>query len=162
MNQQSISLKLLLRAGALALGLWPLAPLAWAGMDEATDEAAVGRDDARRPDVSRHAAHAGMDDRVQRLSKALDLDARQQGELRKVLEAQREQVRRAWSDTSVPAAYRVGATQAISDKTADRIRALLNDGQRQKYNPPKPPHESLANSAKPSVEDWMNAVGSTK
>lgn len=89
------------------------------------------------------------------LSKSLDLDARQRSDLRKVLEDQREQVSRVWSDTSVPAAYRVSATQAISDRTADQIRALLNDEQRKRYNPPKPPHEATPGSARPSVDPWM-------
>ena len=90
------------------------------------------------------------------LSKALHLDARQQSELRKVLAGQREQLSKVWSDTSVPAAWRVSATQAISDKTADQIRALLNEEQKKRYNPPKPPHEAMRASARPSVEAWMN------
>lgn len=90
------------------------------------------------------------------LSKALGLDASQLSGLRKVLEAQREQVSRVWSDTSVPAAYRVSATQTISDKTADQIRALLNEEQKKRYNPPKPPHEATRGSTRPSLEAWMN------
>lgn len=89
------------------------------------------------------------------LAKALDLDARQRSELRKVLEDQREQVSRAWSDTSVPAPYRVLSTQVITDRTADRIRALLNDEQRKRYNPPRRPYETPG-SARPSVDAWMN------
>jgi phosphatidylethanolamine-binding protein (PEBP) family uncharacterized protein len=57
----------------------------------------------------------------------------------------------------VPAAYRVSATQGISDKTADEIRSLLNDEQRKKYNPPKPPREAMVDSTNTSVEAWMNA-----
>ena len=102
--------------------------------------------------------HTSLDDRVKALTRALDLDAKQQSELRKVLEGQREQVMRVWSDTSVPAAYRVSATQTISDQTADQIRALLNEEQRKKYNPPRPPHEATAGSARPSVEDWMGTA----
>ena len=90
------------------------------------------------------------------LSKALDLDAKQQSELRKVLEDQREQVSRVWNDTSVPAAYRVSATQAITDKTADQIRALLREEQKKRYNPPKLPREAAPGSPRPSVEAWMN------
>ena len=105
----------------------------------------------------RHRNGSSLDDRARILSQALDLDAAQQSELRKVLEGQREHVRRIWNDTSVPAAYRVIATQAISDKTADRIRALLSEEQRKKYKPPRQ-HNAAVGSAKPSVEDWMNAA----
>jgi Spy/CpxP family protein refolding chaperone len=105
--------------------------------------------------VHRARAHAGLDDRVQLLSKALELDAGQQAALKKVLEAQREQVSRLWANESLPAAYRVSATQAIGEKTADQIRALLNDEQKKRFNPPKPPHEAAASSSL-SVEDWMS------
>ena len=105
--------------------------------------------------AQRYRNGTGLDDRVNTLTKALDLDATQQSGLRKVLEGQREQVARVWNDESAPAAYRVSATRAISNKTADQIRALLNDEQKKKYNPPKP-HSTAAGSTGPSVEDWMN------
>lgn len=141
-----------LRALALGIGLVvaSLSPAQAAG---------AGEKPAVHPPVRRLPRQVGgrsLEERVTMLSKALDLDARQQSQLRKVLEDQREQVSRVWSDTSVPAAYRVGTTQAISDKTADRIRALLNDEQRKRYNPPKPPREARPGSARPSVEAWMN------
>jgi len=77
-----------------------------------------------------------------------------------VLEGQREQVRKVWSDASVPAAYRVSAIHAISDKTADQIRALLSEEQKKHYNPPKPPREAATGSSRPSVEAWMNQAKS--
>lgn len=142
-----------LGVGALALGLGlavgsPSPALAAGGGERSTTPAARH--------VPRQHGGRSLEERVTMLSKALDLDARQRSELRKVLEDQREQVSRVWSDTSVPAPYRVLTTQAISDRTADRIRALLNEGQRKRYNPPKRPHEATAGSARPSVEAWMN------
>ncbi len=106
--------------------------------------------------VPRHHNHSGLEERVKAFSKALDLDARQQAELKKVLESQREQIRRVWSDGSVPPDQRASATRAISYQTADRIRALLNEEQRKKYSPPRPPQEA-AGSAR-SVEDGMNVA----
>jgi len=103
-----------------------------------------------------HNGHT-LEDRVSILTQWLSLDATQQTELRKVLQGQREQVRSLWSDTSVPAAYRISATQAISDKTGDQIRAMLNEVQKKKFNPPRPPRDETAASARPNVEDWMNA-----
>jgi hypothetical protein len=107
--------------------------------------------------ASRRAVGASLDDRVGVLSQALDLDATQQVQLRKVLENQREQVGKIWNDVSIPAAYRVNATRAISDDTADKIRSLLTEEQRGKYNPPKRPREKSADHAGPSVEDWMKS-----
>lgn len=98
-----------------------------------------------------------LDVRVMALAQTLDLDAMQQSALRQVLEGQREQVMKVWSDSSVPATYRISATQAISSKTADQIRALLNEEQRKKYNAPRQIHE-MAGTSKRSVEDWMEAT----
>jgi len=129
------------------------------GAVHAADDAEDSAGGAPSRPVPRHAAAgSSLEGRVQVLSKFLDLDVTQQSELRKVLENQREQVRKVWSDSSVPAAYHVGATRAISDKTADQIRALLNEEQRKKYNPPRQPREAAADSTKRSVEDWMNAT----
>ena len=106
----------------------------------------------------RHAhpvSKASLEHRVQMLAKGLELDAKQQGELRRLLERQREELVKLWNDASLPAPYRVSATQAISDRTADQIRALLNEEQRKKYNPPKQPHLAAEGLGTRSVEDWM-------
>lgn len=100
------------------------------------------------------ARRSGLDRRVALLTKALDLDARQQTALRKALLDQRAQVQRIWSDESLPSADRIARTKAVSRQTADRIRALLNPEQRKKYDPPPPdgPAPAVANA---HVEDWM-------
>jgi len=132
-----------LTLGTSLVGGWPVqAQTATAGEPAATP--------APARHLPRHRGAGGLEERVTMLSRALHLDARQQAELRKVLEGQREQVGRVWNDTSVPAADRVSATQAISDRTADQIRALLNEEQRKQYNQPRQRH-----TARPSVEAWM-------
>jgi len=108
--------------------------------------------------VQKQPVRGSLDDRVRALSRALDLDETQQSTLKKVLEGQREQVMKVWSDSSVPAAYRISATQAISDRTADHIRALLNEEQKKKYNPPKQSHQEATGTNKLSVEQWMDAT----
>jgi len=104
------------------------------------------------------AARSGIDGRVQLLTKELDLDARQQVEVRKILVQQRAEVLQAWSDESLPAQMRVAGTRAIGNRTAERIRAILNDAQREKYIKPKP---SLPDQAQPAgnLESWISAVG---
>lgn len=121
---------------------------------QAQEKAAAPGAEAHR---ARHHAGAGqgIEGRVKLLTQELDLDAKQQAELRKLLESQREQVRLVWNDTSLPAANRVGATRAISDRTADQIRAMLNEEQKKKYNSAKPPRDAES-SPKPDVEYWMN------
>jgi hypothetical protein len=109
---------------------------------------------------ARHRAHLTLDDRVATYTKELNLDVKQQSQLRTLLLQQRELVLKVWNDTSIPAAQRVHATKAIGDATADRIRAMLTEEQRKKYNPPRPPHDSTAQPGAPSAADWINTVNS--
>ncbi len=94
---------------------------------------------------------------MQLLTAELELDASQQTKVRRILEDQRALTMRAWSDESVPAALRVKATQAIGEQTADRIRALLNARQREKYSKPLPP-EVRRGTTSPSVEGYIDAT----
>ena len=100
-------------------------------------------------------AGSTLDGRVRTLAQALDLDARQQAALRGLLEAQREEILKVWSDLSLPAPNRIAASEAISDRTADRIRAMLTEEQKKKYNPP-PPADAAGHVDRPDVEAWMN------
>ena len=96
--------------------------------------------------------------RVTLLAVELGLDAQQQSAVGRILEDQRRQVMNVWNDASVPAAYRVNATRTISDRTGDRIRALLTDAQKEKYNKPRKPRQAPADTPALSVEDWMKAT----
>lgn len=97
---------------------------------------------------------SGLDARVATLTRALALDPRQQAELRTLLRDQRQQVQRIWQDESVSPADRVAATRKVSAGTADRIRAMLNEEQRKRYDPPPQgdPDKTVGNAR---VEDWM-------
>jgi hypothetical protein len=93
-----------------------------------------------------------LDHRLKVLAKALDLDARQEAELRRILESQRQAVTKIWSDPALLSAERVPATRAAEERTAEQIRAILNDEQKKRYNPPKP---QGAEAPPPNVEAWM-------
>jgi hypothetical protein len=101
---------------------------------------------------------AGLDERVALLTKELDLDAAQQAEVRRILMMQRMEIVQAWSDESQPAQVRVAATRVSGDRTAERIRTILNDTQREKYLKARP---SLPDGGQPTdqVNTWINAVG---
>jgi hypothetical protein len=126
-----------------------LVPASAATENNAAAASAQGR-------TARYHGGSSLDGRIRTLSKALDLDVRQQAELRKILIDQRDQVRKVWDDQSLLAAYRVSATQTISERTSDRIRSILTDEQKKKYNPPKP--QDQAENPRPDVEVWMNAA----
>ena len=99
-----------------------------------------------------------LEQRITLMSTELGLDERQRGELRRILISQRMQIMKLWSDNAVPPASRVGATRVITQQTGDRIRALLNDEQKAKYNQPRKPHDAAAGPPARSVEDWMQAT----
>jgi hypothetical protein len=98
-----------------------------------------------------------LDDRVKVFAKALDLDAAQQSQLRKILLGQRDAVRRVWTDKSLSSAERAPATRAASERTGDEIRAILNDEQRKKYNSASPAAAPDKGDER-SVEQWLDAT----
>jgi hypothetical protein len=106
---------------------------------------------APRP-AARVRAGGSLQHRVDVLSTALQLDARQRALLRSILASQRQAVSRIWSDPALLPAERTPATRAVEERTADQIRAILSEEQRARYNPPKP---QGAEPPSPNVEDWM-------
>ena len=103
-------------------------------------------------------AHRGMaealDKRVQLLAAELNLDAPQQAAVRSLLLQQREQTLKVWNDQTVPAAVRIKSTQGVSDRTAEQIRALLNDAQRSRYTQPRN-RDAEQHFASEDLESWM-------
>src|SRR5882724_36164 len=110
-----------------------------------------------RPAPTRHES-AALERRVTLLSAELSLDAQQQAQVRRILEDQRDQVMKVWNDPSLAAANRVSATRIVSDRTADRIRAILTEAQKAKYNKARKPRAAGENPASPSIEEWMKAT----
>ena len=110
--------------------------------------------------TARDRVAATIDDRVRLLSKELELDARQQRELRAILERQRDAVKRVWGNGDLLPTERGAAVRAITDRTADQTRELLTEAQRKKYNPPKPAGASSPASSAPDVAEWMEAMRS--
>lgn len=100
----------------------------------------------------------GLEGRVQLLASELGLDERQQADVRRILQQQSIEVRRAWNDASLPPQLRIAATRAISDKTAERIRALLTDAQREKYTKARPAMPAQEQSPA-ELDRWVGAVG---
>ena len=99
----------------------------------------------------------GIDGRVELLARELGLDAGQQAQVRAALLQQQVEVRRAWSDESQPAPLRVAATRAIGDRTAERIRSILTDEQREKYLKARP--QRPQDQTRSTVDSWISAVG---
>lgn len=94
------------------------------------------------------------DERVKVLAKNLDLDETQQSAMKKILEQRQQETLRIRQDASISGSDRIDRFRALQDITVQRIRAVLNDEQRKKYDPlavrkvqPEPDQRS--------VEDWI-------
>ena len=100
-----------------------------------------------------------LEQRVQLLTHELDLKPEQQEAVRQILRGQREAVRQIWQDPQIAPAERAPAVRLVGERTADRIRAVLNDEQKKKYNRPLP-DEALSTQANVDVDGWLKAVRS--
>jgi len=100
---------------------------------------------------------SSIDNRVKSLAKSLDLNERQQSELKKVLWNRHDQVIKILRAQSPSSVDRVNQFRAINENTVERITALLNEEQKEKYNPPRQP-EAPGISPKASLEDWLKVT----
>ena len=98
-----------------------------------------------------------LEQRVRLLAHELDLSASQQEGVRQILRSQRESVQRIWQDPDIAPAERAPAIRLLGERTADRIRALLSDEQKKKYNRPVP-QSALSAQAGADVEGWLRAT----
>jgi hypothetical protein len=73
-----------------------------------------------------------------------------------VLERQQREARQIQFDQSLSGAERIGRFRALQQDTVSRIRALLNDEQKKKYDPLN--HGTTPTTSQPSVEDWLKAT----
>ena len=105
--------------------------------------------------VPRAGGPGTLEERVRFFTSKLDLDVTQQAKLRKILTDQREAVRKIWSNPMLSPAERAPATLAANQRTGEEIRSILNDAQRQKYNPPAPTTPAPPGD-KRTVEDWLD------
>jgi hypothetical protein len=109
----------------------------------------------RRQAPRRHLAPTS-EQRLRRLVQMLKLDAAQQAEVRRALQAHRDAIRRVTSSRTDAELPRVAAIRAITDHTTARIRAILNDEQKKLYREPLP-HEP-AGEPRPRVDEWLDRL----
>jgi hypothetical protein len=115
---------------------------------------------AQKPDMHQtHAMHhrARLEDRVKVLAESLHLDDAQQLAVTKILEERHQETLRIRRDTSISGSDRLTQFRAIQDRTVLRIRAVLNEEQRKKYDPLAVRRVEPAPQQR-SVEDWIKAT----
>jgi len=102
-----------------------------------------------------------IDDQVKRFAESLDLSETQQSEVKKILEFRLVQTRRIRLDESLLRAERISRLRGLQDTTVTRIRAVLNDEQKKKYDP-LAVRRTQKDSPAASVGDWMKAAAKQK
>jgi hypothetical protein len=112
-----------------------------------------------RTAFSRHTTT--LDDKVKRFAESLNLSETQRSEVRRILEFRQAQTRRIRLDESLSGAERISRLRGLQDTTVARIRAVLNDEQKKKYDPLMV-RKAQRDSSPASVEDWMKAAAGQK
>jgi hypothetical protein len=107
--------------------------------------------------IHRTRTRATLDDRVKVLAKSLDLSESQQVTVKKILEQRQQETLRLRTDPSISGGERIDRFRSLQDQTVIRIRAVLNDEQKKKYDPLAVRRLTPAPDQK-SVEDWIKAT----
>ena len=101
--------------------------------------------------------HPSLDGQVERLSRYLDLDEAQRSTLKNILQQRQEEILLMRLTPPSDGTVQIDRVRAIEDKTAERIRASLNEEQRKKHDllsvrrtAPAPDQRSL--------EDWLKVT----
>jgi hypothetical protein len=106
------------------------------------------------PHVARK--RATIDDRVKVLAKNLDLNESQQTAVKKILERRQQETLRIRRDPTIAGSARIEQFRMLQDRTAEEIRAVLNEEQRKKYDPFAA--RRIPQTEGRSVEDWLKAT----
>jgi hypothetical protein len=104
---------------------------------------------------ARHRKGLTIDDRVKGLAKTLELNEAQQSAVKAILVQRQQETLRLRLDPSISGDARIAQFRALQVRTVERIRAVLNDEQKKRYDP------LASDKIKPepggrSVEDWIN------
>ena len=106
----------------------------------------------RPPHSSRR---SNIDVRVKVLAKNLDLNEEQQSAVKRILEERQQQTLLIRRDPSISGSARIDRFRALQDATVERIRSVLNDEQKKKYDPMAA--RQIKSTPEHSVEDWLKA-----
>jgi Spy/CpxP family protein refolding chaperone len=101
----------------------------------------------------RQSNRSTIDERASRFARNLDLTEAQQASVKKILEQQRQEILRIRNDPSIAGSAGIDRVRALQEKTVERIRAVLNEEQKKKYDPLAP--RKIPPTPQPSVEDWL-------
>ena len=98
-----------------------------------------------------------IDDRVKAFATALDLSDGQKVAVKRILEQRQIEILRLRQDPSLSGSDRMARLRLLQDQTVERIRAVLNDEQKKKYNP-LAVRERQPSADQKSVEEWLKTT----
>ncbi len=132
------------------LSLAPLAPVLAVGGPDAPEVS------ASPPAPRAHHVHArpSLDERVKQFGQGLDLSEDQQGAVKKILVQRQQESLRLRADPVLSGEARIDRYRALQASTVEKIRAVLTEEQKKKYNPLAPRDIPQAPNQR-SVEDWL-------
>ena len=110
-----------------------------------------------RPQTPQHRSRkSNIDARVSILTKSLDLNDVQQSAVKNILEQRQQQTLRIRRNPSISGSDRIEQFRALQDSTVERIRAVLTEEQKKKYDPLA--SRQIQSTPERSVEDWLKAT----
>ena len=109
------------------------------------------------PAVAQRGHIPTIDDRVRVLARSLDLNEAQRVAVKKILEQRQQETLRIRQDSSISGGARIDRFRALQDNTVERIRAVLNEEQKKKYDPLAVRRTQPAPQQR-SVEDWLKVT----
>ena len=106
------------------------------------------------PQKLRHYKTSSIDSRVNTFAKNLELTETQKSAVKRILEERQQQSFRIRQDSSISGADRIDKFRLLQVSTVARIRAVLNEEQRKKYEP-FATEKLKPTTPERSVEDWL-------
>src|SRR5215813_3317975 len=92
---------------------------------------------------------------VSRLTKTLELTPDQQSAVKNILQQRQQQTLLIRQDPSISGSARIERFRMLQEATVQRIRLVLTDEQKKKYDPMAASHNQT--TPERSVEDWLKA-----
>jgi hypothetical protein len=110
-----------------------------------------------QPQTNEHPSRrSNIDTRVSILAKNLDLTAEQQSAVKSILEQRQQKNLLIRRDPSLSGSTRIERFRMLQEVTVERIRAVLDDEQKKKYDPMAA--RRMQSTPEHSVEDWLKAT----
>jgi hypothetical protein len=107
--------------------------------------------------IAPHYKSQSLDGRIELLARYLDLSDEQKSTLKKILLENQQEILKMRHSPSAAEGLQMDRFRAIQDKTVEKIRAMLNEEQRKKYEPLSSRNSASA-PQNASVDDWLKVT----